>query len=291
MVCATSHFVPEQVSHCQMKLIQVSGIVSGLLRLICGCGGLFLTSSHSFRELLVFIWAGSFQVSVMSDFKNVLHSCNMSEFIKHTTMKMNNIVNSAFQLSISPKYIVVLLKFFVLKRLRSFFKKSVFLCWNQFTFILVFSTASPHPEWKPYSPAVQSFYSGRLIAAPSSAVCPIQDVSLAQGWCHLSPLLQRWALGQKPGRKEEREKGGQLESQLEQDRQTSRGVLKGRQTRSMQCRFMVQSVCLRLGALLVAVVVVGDWASCPSLLLRKRSCIMGSIRSTDFHSGMSSLCV
>lgn len=54
---------------------------------------------------------------------------------------------------------------------------------------------------------------------------------------------------------------------------------------------MAQSACLRLGALLVVVVVVvGDWAACPSLLLQSRSCIMTPIRSTLFHSGMRSLC-
>lgn len=55
---------------------------------------------------------------------------------------------------------------------------------------------------------------------------------------------------------------------------------------------MAQSACLRLGALLVVVVVVvvGDWAACPSLLLQNRSCIMTQIRYTLFHSGMRSLC-
>lgn len=58
----------------------------------------------------------------------------------------------------------------------------------------------------------------------------------------------------------------------------------------MRCRFMVQSVCLKPGALLVVVVgVVGDWAACPSLQLQSRSCIMAPIRSTLFLSGMSSL--
>lgn len=48
----------------------------------------------------------------------------------------------------------------------------------------------------------------------------------------------------------------------------------------MRCRFMAQSACLRLGALLVeVVVVVGDWAACPSLLLQSRGCIMAPIRS------------
>lgn len=119
MVCATSHLVPEQVSHCQMKLIQVSGIVSGLLRLICGFGGLFLTSSHSVSMYLS--WQSC------RTLKHVFHSCDMSEFIKHTMMKMKSTVNSAFQLYVSPEYIVALLKLFVLKRLRSFFKISVFL--------------------------------------------------------------------------------------------------------------------------------------------------------------------
>lgn len=139
---------------------------------------------------------------------------------------------------------------------------------------------------------MHSLFSERPPAAPSSVVCPFQDMRLTEGWCHLSPLLQRWALGQKPGRKEEREKGRQWESQPEQDRQIWRGVVKGRQTRSMQCRFTAQSACLRLGAPVgVGVVVVGDWAACPSLQLRSRSCIMAPIRSILFHSGMSSLCV
>lgn len=91
-------------------------------------------------------------------------------------------------------------------------------------------------------------------------------------------------------RKEEREEGGEQESQPEHDRQIQRGVLKGRQTRSMRCRFTAQSVCLRPGALLVVIVLVGDWAACPSLQLQSRSCIMTPIRFTLFFFGMS-LCV
>lgn len=67
--------------------------------------------------------------------------------------------------------------------------------------------------------------------------------------------------------------------------------MRGRQTRSMRCRFMALSACLRLGALLVVLVVVGGWVACPSLSLRRRSCIMAPIRFTLAHSGMSSLCV
>lgn len=74
-----------------------------------------------------------------------------------------------------------------------------------------------------------------------------------------------------------------------------RGALRGRQTRSMRFRFTAQSVRLRLAALLLLLVIVaavGDWTACPSLLLLwSGSCIMVLIRSTVFHSGMSSLCV
>lgn len=45
MVGATSHLVPEQLSHCYMRLIQVSGTLPGLLRDICGFGGLLLKVS------------------------------------------------------------------------------------------------------------------------------------------------------------------------------------------------------------------------------------------------------
>lgn len=72
--------------------------------------------------------------------------------------------------------------------------------------------------------------------------------------------------------------------------------MKGRQTRSMRCRFMAQSACLRLGALLVevVVVVVGDWAACPSLLLQSRGCIMAPIRSFPLWNKLtlcSSVCL
>lgn len=84
---------------------------------------------------------------------------------------------------------------------------------------LRFSALLPHDQSRNCTAHMHSLLSERPPAAPSSAVCPFQDVRLTEGWCHLSPLLQRWALGQKAGRKEEREKGGQWESQPEQDRQ------------------------------------------------------------------------
>lgn len=56
VLCNISHLVPE--------LIQVSGVLPGLLRLICGFGGLLLlTISHSALCTLVV----SFQISVVSN--------------------------------------------------------------------------------------------------------------------------------------------------------------------------------------------------------------------------------
>lgn len=96
----------------------------------------------------------------------------------------------------------------------------------------------------------------------------------------------------KEGRKKERREGSESHSRS-RSRTGRFRVVKGRQTRSMRCRFMAQRACLRLGALLVVVVVVvvGDWAACPSLPLQRGSCVMAPIHSTLIHSGMSPLCV
>lgn len=62
----------------------------------------------------------------------------------------------------------------------------------------------------------------------------------------------------------------------------------------MRRRFMMRSVCLKPAALLVvaaAAVVEGVCAACPSLQFQSTSCIMASIGSTLFRSGMSSPCV
>lgn len=58
MACAT--YLILSLSKFQMKLIQVSGILPGVLRLICGFGGLLLTISHSALEVLS-TWVVSFQ--------------------------------------------------------------------------------------------------------------------------------------------------------------------------------------------------------------------------------------
>lgn len=52
-------------------------------------------------------------------------------------------VNCAMQLSKSHENIVVLVQFYVTKKLFFLLKKIVFLCLNLFTFTQVFSRASP----------------------------------------------------------------------------------------------------------------------------------------------------
>lgn len=60
----------------------------------------------------------------------------------------------------------------------------------------------------------------------------------------------------------------------------------------MRCRFTALSACHRPGTLLVAIVVVGDWAACPNLQLQNRSCIMTPIQFYTFClSNELTLCV